>query len=505
MLYTHTYVAPDMTAPTADSDVGSMTASGATAPLRASTASESTIQQRNHDEPRDETRSERALRVTQMDADEMDSGLIHMLNAKISRALGVFGPSYESKYAPEVALVLKLLLYRLGVWSVQDRATPGLKLQNLRYAYGRDRNVTSEEELPCDAPSHTTMLTCHLYNPTVPTRSLYLLPLLSTIPSYVVSRLHMQALSSSFPEYPRGSLQRRWWLLLERFLAVGKFVELCGFLTFLWDGKYPNVMARVLKMRLIPQEATADVTRMISYEFMNRQLVWAGFTEFLVFLLPILQARHGIVSEPLKRAIQVLKKGVRFFRAEHVAQDYEAVKRNGHAGSKKPKIQKKGRLWHLPATTCPLCYLRLRPTVDHQLGLPTIPPPPLSVGGGDVALSAEAVDTHALAELMHNTTTHVNEVDTSETEIHIPTRTDCEAGCTYCYYCIAHELSALAKEAQQTEQVEGTGGKESANKSRGKEAVSPKGWECLRCSSEVFGCHRVVINDTVESMGEEHR
>lgn len=192
----------------------------------------------------------------------------------------------------------------------------------------------------------------------------------------------------------------------------------------------------------------------------------------------------------------MLKKGVRFFRTEHIAQDYEAVKRNGHTSSKKPKIKKKGRLWHLPATTCPLCYLRLRPTVDHQLGLPTIPPPPLSAGGGDVPLSASAVDTHALADLMHDTTTHVNDVDTSETEIHIPTRTDCDAGCTYCYYCIAHELSALAKDAQQKQQVEGVGGRGSMERSEGKGAVLLKGWECLRCSSEVFACHRVVVDDT---------
>jgi hypothetical protein len=46
-----------------------------------------------HDEPQEEPRSERALRVSQLDADEMDNGLIHMLNAKISRALSVFGVS----------------------------------------------------------------------------------------------------------------------------------------------------------------------------------------------------------------------------------------------------------------------------------------------------------------------------------------------------------------------------------------------------------------------------
>jgi hypothetical protein len=37
-------------------------------------------------------------------------------------------------------------------------------------------------------------------------------------------------------------------------------------------------MARLLRMRLIPEESMAQVSRMISYEFMNRQLVWTGFT-----------------------------------------------------------------------------------------------------------------------------------------------------------------------------------------------------------------------------------
>lgn len=53
-----------------------------------------------HAEPQDESRSERALRVSQLDADEMDNGLIHMLNAKISRALSVFGVSLKLLLLP---------------------------------------------------------------------------------------------------------------------------------------------------------------------------------------------------------------------------------------------------------------------------------------------------------------------------------------------------------------------------------------------------------------------
>ncbi|GHJ89617.1 hypothetical protein NliqN6_6019 [Naganishia liquefaciens] len=416
--------------------------------------------------PHERDQSERALRVSQLDSDEMDTGLIHMLNAKISRALSVFGPSYESRYAPEIALVLKLLLYRMGVWNVSERATPGLKLQNLRYAYGRDRSLP------------------------IPRSSLYLLPLLTTIPSYLVSRLHMNALSASFPEYPRGSLQRRWWLLLERFLAIGKFVELSGFLAFLWDGKYPNIMARILKMRLVPEEAMSQVTRVISYEYMNRQLVWTGFTEFLIFLLPILQARQTVLTAPLKRAVRVLQRGIQFFKTPQVARDYEAVihdsKQNGsgrgHPAKSKARQEKHGRLWRLPKETCAICHLRLRPTIDHQLGLPALEAPIPEEEGQVSAAAATSADPHAVSLLMHDTS-KLNELDGSETEIHIPTRTDCEAGCTYCYYCIAQELSALAKQAQQS----ATTGKDQ----KGQVKAAP-GWDCLRCGSKVFSCHRVV-------------
>lgn len=211
--------------------------------------------------------------------------------------------------------------------------------------------------------------------------------------------------------------------------------------------------------------------------------------EFLIFLLPILQARQTVLTAPLKRALLVLQRGIHFFKTPQVARDYEAVipdaKQNGTRGlSAKSKVRQErhGRLWGLPKETCAICYLRLRPTIDHQLGLPALEPP---MTEDSAATDAASVDPHAVSELMHDTS-KLNELDSSETEIHIPTRTDCEAGCTYCYYCIAQELSALAKQVQQS-----TMGKDE------KGQVKAPGWECLRCGSEVFACHRVV-EDSVD-------
>ena len=63
------------------------------------------------------------------------------------------------------------------------------------------------------------------------------LPLLSTVPSYLLERFHSHTLNARYPEYPRGTLQRRWWIMLERFKSLGKGIELIGFLLFLVDGK----------------------------------------------------------------------------------------------------------------------------------------------------------------------------------------------------------------------------------------------------------------------------
>lgn len=79
---------------------GPRSAAPPSAPERAQqpppTASEPTPHEHDATQSQEESRSERALRVSQLDADEMDHGLIHMLNAKIARALSVFGVSFRA-------------------------------------------------------------------------------------------------------------------------------------------------------------------------------------------------------------------------------------------------------------------------------------------------------------------------------------------------------------------------------------------------------------------------
>ena len=157
-----------------------------------------------------------------------------------------------------------------------------------------------------------------------------LFPLLTSLPTYLYTKLHTHSLQARYPEYPRKSWERRWWVLLERLGVGGKVWEGVGGLWFLVDARwvwaceagrggpslgqeerlidrlslmgrlgfsicwldwahglawcgvrmtrYPTLSARLLGIRLIPSQPLGEVTRSISYEYMNRQLVWSGFT-----------------------------------------------------------------------------------------------------------------------------------------------------------------------------------------------------------------------------------
>jgi peroxin-2 len=54
-------------------------------------------------------------------------------------------------------------------------------------------------------------------------------------------------------------------------------VEIC-------NHRYPSMLERLFGLRLNYHKT--EMSRMISHEFMNRQLVWQAFTEFFVAMLP---------------------------------------------------------------------------------------------------------------------------------------------------------------------------------------------------------------------------
>lgn len=154
------------------------------------------------------------------------------------------------------------------------------------------------------------------------------------------------------------------------------------------NGRYRTLVDRVLRIRLTPPSAQAS--REVSFEYLNRQLVWHAFTEFLLFLLPLvgISRWRRWVSRAWRKAVNALKSS---------EDDDETA-------------TKQGELAFLPERTCAICYR------DQN--------------------SASSTETDVLAA---SASTGI--AGSAQTDITNPYET-IPCGCIYCFVCIIQKLEA---------------------------------------------------------------
>ncbi|ORY34007.1 Pex12 amino terminal region-domain-containing protein [Naematelia encephala] len=366
-----------------------------------------------------------APRVSQVDADELDEGLVSMLGERVEKALGNFQSSLGHDIKPEIALVLKLVVFRFSILDPSTRASPGAKLQNLKLAATRS--------------SRRIWLLYLLLHPPI-------------FPSYLLTRLRQHALSSQWPDLPAHDWRRKAWKAVIRAETAAKAWELAGWGWFLWDGRYPSLLMRLLGLRLVP--ASPHLARLVSYEFMNRQLVWGAFTEFLMFAIPFLPPIPNFLTpsslfSPIKNLLK-----------HPTPIDYNALITlpRSSDSSKTPTstLAHSGPLAKLPRSTCPICYLR------HSSD-----PIPLDASTSQGAsINLPPISQH-----------ESDEETKDETRIYVPAQTDCWGGCRWCYYCIAGEL---AKHHDKVKEIK-----------LGSKSEEMEKWSCLRCGGGVSRAWRV--------------
>ena len=141
-------------------------------------------------------------------------------------------------------------------------------------------------------------------------------------------------------------------------------------------------------MRLAPP--SHQLRREVSFEYLNRQLVWHAFTEFLLFLLPLVGISRW--KRWLSRAWRKAKAA--------------ALSTNDNSTA-----EKSGELSFLPERTCAICFKEQNPT---------------SVAENEVMAVAGASG---------------GVVGSAQTDITNPYET-IPCGCIYCYVCIATRLEA---------------------------------------------------------------
>lgn len=304
------------------------------------------------------------FRVGQVDAELLDEELLELLRGQVGEGLKYFGQHIRDDWSSEILLGLRAALFKLSVWD--HNASYGAALQSLSYTDARHRGPG-------------------LATPTKWQKALYGLITVGGRYGWVKWEDWLSDQNGGYEE-PNSNV-----LILSRISAMASTTHSIAtfvfFLIFLTNGRYRTLLDRVLRLRLA--SSTSQVSREVSFEYLNRQLVWHAFTEFLLFLLSLVGISRW--RRWLSRAWRKTK----------------AIFRRGTEDE--VEVSLSGELSFLPERTCAICYQDQNPTSTSESEIMAI-----SGASGGVVGSAQTDVT--------------NPYET------IP------CGCVYCFICLAKRL-----------------------------------------------------------------
>ncbi|PKS12756.1 hypothetical protein jhhlp_000966 [Lomentospora prolificans] len=304
-----------------------------------------------------------SFRVGQIDAELLDEELLDLLKGQVGDALKYFaGGHLKDDWSDEIQLVLRAILFKLTIWD--HDATYGAALQNLKYT---------------DARKSAAVLS----PPTRWQKSLY--GLATVMGKYAWSKWEDWLVNQDDGYNDPDPRIERLSRLTTALSTTHSMAALASFLVFLVQGRYRTLLDRILRMRLAPP--TSQVSRDISFEYQNRQLVWHAFTEFLLFILPLIGINRWRrwLTRTWRKTRAIIRSG----------SDVEATMANGE-------------LSFLPERTCAICYQ-----------------------------DQNAATTSEAEVLAAATSSGV--IGSAQTDITNPYET-IPCGCIYCFVCIATRL-----------------------------------------------------------------
>ncbi|NXX47880.1 PEX2 factor, partial [Tricholaema leucomelas] len=197
------------------------------------------------------------LRVSQLDALELNKALEQLVWTQFTSCFSGFKPGVLAHLEPEIKAFLWVILWRFTVYS--KNATVGQAILNIQY-----KNNFSQTEK---------------YQALSKQQKLWYLAL--TVGGRWLEERCYDLCSSR----PLQSLCK-----VKSLISFGTgLVKLCGllnFLVFLQQGRFATLTERVLGIRAVFSRPQG--VRQLGFDYMNRELLWHGFAEFLIYLLPFI-------------------------------------------------------------------------------------------------------------------------------------------------------------------------------------------------------------------------
>jgi len=214
-------------------------------------------------------------RVAQLDAVLLQDELLSLLRTQLDAATEHLPETWRSalgRFNPEVIAALKLLIWSFSVRI--NEPLPGDQLLNLRYrneALFDKPHLRGLWYLPADAPTRLQRLGHGFGHVFVP---------------MLWERAQEHALLNSWTSLEEDDWRRRvaeWMEKAERVYTVASAANL---VVFLFEGTYRSVLERFLRLRVVPAQREAQLA--VSFEFINQQLLYDGFSDLLMCLLPLI-------------------------------------------------------------------------------------------------------------------------------------------------------------------------------------------------------------------------
>ncbi|XP_067134930.1 peroxisome biogenesis factor 2 [Centruroides vittatus] len=222
-------------------------------------------------------------RTNQLDSISLDSELHLLLKSQIDNCFQYLQLSSFHNIQPELTALLKLFVWKYSV--ISKKATVGQQLLDLEYRNEKDRELISRRKswllgiLLIGTPWLKQRITDNL----------------------LISNIYVRQLLSEITDFA------------ELILNIGNLVN---FLVFIHNGKFVSVIERIFGIGRM--SSTPQNMREIQYEYMNRELLWHGFAEFLSFVLPIINLKR------LKNIIKRLTSSKTSFHAsERTTKDFK--------------------------------------------------------------------------------------------------------------------------------------------------------------------------------------
>lgn len=108
-----------------------------------------------------------------------------------------------------------------------------------------------------------------------------------------------------------ASLRGRIAALLPRLEGAARAAALVNTLAFLRWGRYRSLLERVVAAQLVYDRPV--MARVVSFDYLNRQLVWSEVSELFLFLLPLLDTRRsgGLLQQWTRRLLAPLRGALR--------------------------------------------------------------------------------------------------------------------------------------------------------------------------------------------------